>query len=78
MSSKSLGEDPMEQEMVTCSGILAWEIPWTEEAGRLQSIGSQRVAYDLATKEQPQQRVTENLLPPSALHPGKIQEVPCL
>jgi len=64
--------------MATHFSILAWEIPWTEEAGKLQSTGSQRVAYDLATKEQPQQRVTENLLPPSALHPGRIQEVPCL
>ena len=41
MSSKSLGEDPVEQEMVTCSSILAWEIPWTEEPGGLQSKGSQ-------------------------------------
>ena len=38
----SLGrEDPLEKEMATHSGILAWKIPWTEEPGRLQSIGSQ-------------------------------------
>ena len=35
------GEDPLEKEMVTHSGILAWKIPWTEEPGGLQSIGSQ-------------------------------------
>ena len=39
---RSLGwEDPLEKEMATHSGILAWKIPWTEEHGRLQSIGSQ-------------------------------------
>ena len=36
-------EDPLEEEMATHSSILAWKIPWTEEPGRLQSIGSQRV-----------------------------------
>ena len=35
-------EDPLEKEMATHSNILAWEIPWTEEPGRLQSMGSQR------------------------------------
>ena len=35
------GEDPLEEEMVTHSSILAWEIPWTEEPGGLQSIGLQ-------------------------------------
>ena len=39
-------EDPLEEEMVTHSSILAWEIPWTEEPGRLQSMGSQTVGYD--------------------------------
>ena len=39
---QSLGwEDPLEKEMATHSSILAWEIPWTEEPGRLQSMGSQ-------------------------------------
>ena len=37
------GEDPLEEGMVTHSSILAWRIPWTEEPGRLQSMGSQRV-----------------------------------
>ena len=36
-------EDPLEKEMVTHSSILAWRIPWTEEPGGLQFIGSQRV-----------------------------------
>ena len=41
---QSLGqEDPLEEEMATHSSILAWRIPWTEEAGGLQSIGSQRM-----------------------------------
>ena len=44
---RSLGrEDPLEKEMATHSSILAWRIPWTEEAGRLQSTGSQRVRHD--------------------------------
>ena len=44
---QSLGwEDPLEKEMATHSSILAWRIPWTEEPGRLQSMGSQRVRYN--------------------------------
>ena len=44
---QSLGwEDPLEKEMATHSSILAWRIPWTEEAGRLQSLGSPRVGHD--------------------------------
>ena len=44
---RSLGwEDPLEKEMATHSSILAWRIPWTEEPGRLQSTGSQRVGDD--------------------------------
>ena len=45
---KSVGlEDPLEDEMATCSSVLlAWQIPWTEEPGRLQSMGSQRVGHD--------------------------------
>ena len=43
----SLGwEDTLEKEMATHSSILAWKIPWTEEPGRLQSMGSQRVRHD--------------------------------
>ena len=44
---QSLGqEDPLEKEMATHSSILAWEIPWTGEPGRLLSLGSQRVEHD--------------------------------
>ena len=39
-------EDPLEEGMVNHSSILAWRIPWTEEPGRLQSIGLQRVGHD--------------------------------
>ena len=39
-------EDPLEKEMATHSSTLAWEIPWMEEPGRLQSMGSQRVGHD--------------------------------
>ena len=39
-------EDLLEKEMATHSGILAWNIPWVEEPGRLQSMGSQRVRHD--------------------------------
>ena len=42
-------EDPSEKEMATHSSILAWEIPWTEEPGGLQSMGSQRVGHDSMT-----------------------------
>ena len=44
---RSLGwEDPLEKGMATHSSILAWRISWTEEPGRLQSTGSQRVGHD--------------------------------
>ena len=44
--------DPLEKETATHSSILAWEIPWTEEPGGLQSMGSQRLGQDLVTKQQ--------------------------
>ena len=40
------GEDPLEKEMPIHSSTIAWKIPWTEEPGRLQSTGSQRVGHD--------------------------------
>jgi len=47
---ESLGQkDPLEKEMATHSSVLAWKIPWTEESGGLQSMGSQRVGHDSAT-----------------------------
>ena len=48
--AQSLGlEDSQEKVMATHSSVLAWEIPWTEEPGGLQSMGSQRIRHDLAT-----------------------------
>ena len=53
MELQSLGrEDPREKEMATHSSTLAWETPWTEEPGGLQSMGWQRVGHDLGTKQQ--------------------------
>ena len=47
MQIRSLGgEDPLEEGMKTHSSILSWRIPWTEEPGGLQSIGSQRVGHN--------------------------------
>ena len=44
---RSLGrEDPLEKEMAIHSSIIAWKMPWTEEPGRLQPVGSQRVGHD--------------------------------
>ena len=45
-------KDPLQKEMAAHSSVLASEIPWTEEPGGLQTMGSQRVGHDLATKEQ--------------------------
>ena len=44
---RSLGkEDPLEKEIAIHSSTIAWKIPWTEEPGKLQSMGSQRVGHD--------------------------------
>ena len=49
---QSLGlENPLEKEMATHSSILTWEIPWTEEPGRLQSTGRKSVGNNLGTKQ---------------------------
>ena len=49
----SLGqEDPLEKEMATHFGNLAWRIPWTEETGGLQSTGLQKVGHNLVTEQQ--------------------------
>ena len=56
---RSLGqEDPQKEETASRSSILAWEIPWTEEPGGLQSMGSQRVEHDSVTEHT---QNTENL-----------------
>ena len=44
-------EEPLEKEMAPHSSIVAWKIPWTQKAGGLQSMESQRVGHDLATKQ---------------------------
>ena len=50
---QSLGqEDSLEKGMATHSSILAWEIPWTEESGRLQFTGLQRLGHGLETQQQ--------------------------
>ena len=47
MRVQSVGqEEPLEEKITTLSSILAWEIPWTEEPGRLWSMGSQRVGHN--------------------------------
>ena len=52
MKVLSLGQkDPMEKQMATHSSILAWRIPWTEEPGGRQSMGSQRVNDNRVTKQ---------------------------
>ena len=53
MRAQSLSqEDPLEKEIAAYSSILALEILWTEEPGRLQSVGSQTVGLDLVSKQQ--------------------------
>ena len=69
----------LEKEITTHANALAWEIPWTEETGRLQSIGSQRVGRD----EQLSCSVVSNSLPPHGLYspwnsPGQNTRVGCL
>ena len=50
---RTLGqEDPQKEGMTTHSSFLAWRVPWTEERGRLQSMGLQRVKHDWVTKQQ--------------------------
>ena len=46
MDRSLIWEDPLEEEMATHSSVLAWRIPWTEEPGGLQSMGSQRIEHD--------------------------------
>ena len=53
-------EDPIRKEMATNSSILAWEIPWTEEPGELQSMGLQRVKYESATKHELRHTLSTN------------------
>ena len=54
LGSNPGSEDPLEKEMATHSNILAWEMPWIEEPGGLQSMGSQRVGHTLAIEQKQQ------------------------
>ena len=58
------GEDPLEKEMAILSSILAWQTPWTEEPGGLQSMRSQRVRHHLTTEhtQMPQLRPSTVIL----------------
>ena len=61
MRVQSLGQaDALEKEMATRSNIPAWEMPWTEEPGQLQSMRVQNVGHDWATKQQQQQHPSNN------------------
>ena len=69
-------EDPLQEGMATHASILAWEIPWTEETGRLQSTGCQRVRHNLATEQQQRRvlSVTQASKVPSWSHAGEQRE----
>ena len=60
-------EDPLEKEMATHSSILAWKIPWTEEPGRLQFMGSQRVGHHLIKKTSDRETCSNPLPDPSII-----------
>jgi len=55
-----VGKIPLEEGMATHSSILAWGIPWTEEPGGLQSMGSHRVRHDCANKHSTAQYISES------------------
>ena len=55
-------EDPLEKKMATQFRVLAWETPRTEKPCRLQSMGSQKVGHDLATKQQEQHLINSSSL----------------
>ena len=54
-------EDFLEKEMATHPSILVWEISWTEEPGRLQSMGWQKVRHNLATRQQQQHQTVYSM-----------------
>ena len=57
-------EDLLEKEMATHFNVLAWKIPWTEEPGRVQSIGLQRVRHNLVPKQQQPSSLGKVITPP--------------
>ena len=78
MRVHSLGwRDTLEKEMATHSGIVAWEIPWTEEPGGLQFTGSQRVRHDWVTEYahtgdlEGEEQDESTLIPPALRGEGK-------
>ena len=85
---QSLGqEDPLEKEMATHCNTLAWKIPWTEEPGRLQSMGLQRVRHDWATSlslpwwyhpSWDKDAKTDYFLSNETVHPSQIYTPPLL
>ena len=74
---QSLGkEDPLEKEMDINSSILAWRILWTEEPGRLQTMGSQSVRHDLAIKPPPQLMTKWRFISTDSIFAGVIPLTP--
>ena len=68
---QSLGQEHLlERGIATHSSILAWRTPWTEEPGRLQSMGSQRVRHDLVTEQQYTYVDRHRLIPPAVADPS--------
>ena len=67
-------EDPLEKGMATHSSIFAWRSPWTEEPSRLQSMVSQRVRHDFATKQQ-QNPALEELRFTGFMNVGKYRSI---
>ena len=71
-------EDPLEKGESTYSSILAWRIPWTEEPGGLQSMGSQRDAHTHMQHNFPKRRVSLSLSPLIVLHISLIYSSNCI
>ena len=69
-------EDSLEKGKATHSSILAWEIPWTEEAGRLQSMVLQRVRHDLVANQQQQVEPASSPGPPAGRGLAQIAKRP--
>ena len=65
MCVRTLGQEGALKEMATHSSILVWEIPWTEEPGRLQSMGSHRVRHDEETENVPMHKDRKEHASPS-------------
>ena len=68
-------EDPLEKEMATHSSTLAWKMPWTEEPGRLQSMGSQRVRHNWATSLTAWKNLDKGSLPGRELLPERTSYI---